>query len=89
MALYAYKDKGRTEIIYAVNAMKKDIEERYYCPNPSCNAHLHICAVDGSKKSYFRATKSKYGHVRNCAMDLTKNLMQTNLMRKNSLLTKQ
>lgn len=67
MALYAYKDKGRTQIIYATEAMKKDIGERYYCPNPFCNAHLHICAVDGSKKSYFRATKSKYGHVLNCA----------------------
>lgn len=31
-----------------------------------CDAKLYICAVDGSKSAYFRATKSNFKHIKNC-----------------------
>lgn len=66
MATYAYKDADRKNVIYAANAVKEDRNKRFYCPNPDCAAHLYICAVDGSKKAYFRATKKEFPHVPMC-----------------------
>lgn len=66
MATYAYKDDMRKDIIYAASAVKEDRNKKFYCPNPNCTAHLYICAVDGSKKAYFRATKKEFPHVPMC-----------------------
>lgn len=66
MANYAYKDNQRKEIIYSTQAIEEDRSTAFYCPNPKCNAQLYICAIDGSKTAYFRATKRKYPHVSNC-----------------------
>lgn len=67
MATYAYKDAMRRDIIYAANAVKEDRNKRFYCPNPNCTAQLYICAVDGSKRAYFRATKKQFPHVPMCS----------------------
>ncbi len=67
MAVYAYRDALRKEIIYAADAAKEDRSKRFYCPNPNCKAHLYICAIDGSKKAYFRATKKGFPHISKCA----------------------
>lgn len=67
MATYAYKDAMRKDIIYAADAVKEDRNKKFYCPNHNCTAHLYICAVDGSKKAYFRATKKEFPHVPMCS----------------------
>lgn len=66
MANYAYRDKERRDIILASEALEEDRDKSFYCPNPLCNSKLFICAVDGSRKAYFRATKSAYKHIANC-----------------------
>ena len=66
MANYAYRDKERRQIILANEALEEDRNKSFYCPNPRCNSKLFICAVDGSRKAYFRATKSAYKHIDNC-----------------------
>ena len=66
MANYAYRDKERRDIILASEALEEDRNKSFYCPNPLCNSKLFICAVDGSRKAYFRATKSAYIHIANC-----------------------
>lgn len=66
MANYAYRDKERRDIILASDALEEDRDKSFYCPNPLCNSKLFICAVDGSRKAYFRATKSAYKHIANC-----------------------
>ena len=66
MANYAYRDKERKHIILASKALEEDRHKSFYCPNPLCNSKLFICAVDGSRKAHFRATKSTYKHIANC-----------------------
>ena len=66
MSAYAYRDRNRTEVIYASEAMTENIDTLFFCPNKDCNAHLHICAVDGSRKAYFRATHKQFPHIDNC-----------------------
>ena len=66
MANYAYRDKERKHIILASEALEEDRYKFFYCPNPLCNSKLFICAVDGSRKAHFRATKSAYKHIANC-----------------------
>lgn len=69
MASYAYRDKDKKNIIYSHEAIKEDRDTAFFCPNPKCNARLYICAIDGSKKAYFRATKSKFKHIANCSFN--------------------
>ncbi len=66
MAKYAYRAKERKDIICANRAIEEDRNKEFYCPNPVCNAKLYICAIDGSKNAYFRATKSDFKHIENC-----------------------
>ena len=66
MANHAYRDKERREIVLASEALEENRDKFFYCPNPLCNSKLFICAVDGSRKAYFRATKSAYKHIANC-----------------------
>ena len=66
MATYAYRDDSRKTIIYAANAVTEDRDEVFFCPNPDCTAHLYICAIDGSRKAYFRASSPEFRHVPNC-----------------------
>lgn len=65
MAMYVYKDAARTEKLLAKNAQKQDKGNRYYCPNYSCDAHMHICNIEGVSASYFSASRS-YGHIEKC-----------------------
>lgn len=66
MVKYAYRDKGRKNIIYADKAIKEDRNKVFFCPNHECDAKLYLCAVDGSMRAHFRATKSEYKHVEKC-----------------------
>jgi hypothetical protein fgonA2_06277 len=66
MAKYAYRDKERKDIIYADKAIEEDRDNAFFCPNCMCDAKLYICAVDGSKSAYFRATKPNFKHIKNC-----------------------
>ena len=66
MANHAYRDKERRDIILASEALEEDRDKSFYCPNPLCNSKLFVCASDGSRKAYFRATKSAYKHIANC-----------------------
>ena len=66
MATYAYRDITRKDVIYASKAVVEDRDKTFFCPNVQCSAHLHICAVDGSKKAYFRATEKQFPHEPNC-----------------------
>lgn len=66
LANHAYRDKERRDIILASEALEEDRDKSFYCPNPLCNSKLFVCAVDGSRKAYFRATKSAYKHIANC-----------------------
>ena len=50
--MYVYKDKARTEKLYAKDAFKKDKNTRFYCPNPKCDAHMYICNAEGSSLTY-------------------------------------
>lgn len=65
MAMYVYKDAARTLKLLAKNAQKQDKGNRYYCPNHSCDAHMHICNIEGVSASYFSASRS-YGHIGKC-----------------------
>lgn len=66
MANHAYRDKERRDIILASEALEEDRNKSFYCPYPLCNSKLFVCAGDGSRKAYFRATKSAYKHIANC-----------------------
>lgn len=66
MANHAYRDKERRDLILASEALEENRDKSFYCPNPLCNSKLFVCAGDGSRKAYFRATKSVYKHIANC-----------------------
>ena len=66
MANHAYRDKERQDLILASEALEENRDKSFYCPNPLCNSKLFVCAGDGSRKAYFRATKSAYKHIANC-----------------------
>lgn len=71
MASYSFRDCYRKEYLYASDAIIEDRNKTFYCPNPDCNAHMHICAMDGSRKAYFRATEKQYQHIDNCSYSYT------------------
>lgn len=66
MALFVYRDKSRTQILYAKDALKEDKNIRFYCPNPNCDAHMYICSVKGSSSAYFRAVYKQHQHILDC-----------------------
>ena len=66
LANHAYRDKERRDIILASEALEENRDKSFYCPYPLCNSKLFVCAGDGSRKAYFRATKSAYKHIANC-----------------------
>lgn len=66
MAMYVYKDKGRTKELYAKDALKEDKNKRYYCPNPNCDAHMYVCGVEGVSSAYFSATRNEHPHCKGC-----------------------
>lgn len=73
MAMYVYKDKGRTKELYAKDALKEDKDKRYYCPNPNCDAHMYLCGVDGVSSAYFSATRKAYPHRKGCGFEASNN----------------
>lgn len=64
MAMYAYRDAGRKNIIYASKAVQEDRNKTFFCPNSNCNARLHICSVDGSVRAHFKA--KEVSHINGC-----------------------
>lgn len=66
MAMYVYKDVERTIEIQAEDGQKEDIKTRYYCPNSKCEAHMYLCAVDGSSRAYFSANRKPFPHLKHC-----------------------
>ena len=54
MAMYAFLDELRTKEILARDATKEDKYRRFFCPNPDCDAHLHIVSVDGLVSAYLK-----------------------------------
>lgn len=66
MARFVFKDKERTQLIYADKALREDMKIRYYCPNPYCGAEMYVCHGHGPKSPYFRATRKEHRHVENC-----------------------
>lgn len=66
MAIYVYKNSARTIELYAQNALKADMDKRYYCPDPKCNAHMYLCGVDGLSSAYFSANRKLYPHISGC-----------------------
>lgn len=66
MGFYAYEDFDRKKDITAKEAAKHYVSIRYYCPNPSCDAHLHLCSVEGSLTIHFKATRKEYRHIPGC-----------------------
>lgn len=54
---YAYKDTGRTKIIYADSSdIIKYKGVRCYCKNPSCNAKMFIHNPEHPNFAYFQAS---------------------------------
>ncbi|OOF70747.1 hypothetical protein [Rodentibacter caecimuris] len=66
MSYYAFKDKERTQVIYANEASRFSREITYYCPTYNCNAHLYVCSINGIKTPYFSATKPNFRHSPDC-----------------------
>lgn len=66
MASYVYRDEERRQRINADEALQDDVNVRYYCPNPNCDAEMYICQRHGSYSPYFRASKKNRGHVESC-----------------------
>jgi len=64
--MYAYKDLNRNEKLYAKDGAMENKDRRFYCPNPSCNAHMHICGLGGIKTAYFSANRKDFGHTKGC-----------------------
>lgn len=78
LAKYVYKDKKRTEVIYAKDALREDKDITYYCPNPNCNAHMYLCGVDGVSSAYFSATRKAYPHCKGCNFETSNNFNTNN-----------
>ena len=63
---YAYKDTGRTKIIYADSSdIIKYKGVRCYCKNPSCNAKMFIHNPEHPNFAYFQAS-GKPSHNGSC-----------------------
>lgn len=62
MASYAFKNKERTERIAASEAVYLDHGFNYYCPNPACNARMHIVQAS---VPYFAANQAA-PHIEHC-----------------------
>ena len=66
MVKYVFKDSGRKNHIYPIQASKKDIGQRYYCPDTGCDAHMYVCGLNGLSSAYFRATHNGFAHIDGC-----------------------
>ena len=54
------------KIIYSSSAIEEDRNTVFFCPHKMCEAKLYIWAMNGSNSAYFRATKAKFKHIKNC-----------------------
>lgn len=72
MVSFAYRDKERRQRINANQALQDNIEKRYYCPNPACDADMYIRERKGLKSPYFGASRG-HSHVANCCFMNSKN----------------
>ncbi|AXH99842.1 hypothetical protein DV702_08900 [Sporosarcina sp. PTS2304] len=78
MVLYAYIDRERTKKFYAKEALKEDKKKRYYCPSPTCDAHMYLCSVDGVSSAYFSATRKQHSHRQGCGFEASNNFKPQN-----------
>lgn len=72
MVSFAYRDKERRQRINANQAVQENMEKRYYCPNPACDADMYIRERKGLKSPYFGASRG-HSHVANCCFMNSKN----------------
>lgn len=66
MAMYAFRDKARKQKLYAKYAASESRDTRFFCPNENCDAHMHICGLDGTAAAYFSANRQGHSHVKGC-----------------------
>ena len=78
MAMYAFLDELRTKEILSRDAKKEDKYKRFFCPNPDCDAHLHIVSVDGLVSAYFKATDRNHPHINGCYFSKKSNKFMPN-----------
>jgi hypothetical protein len=67
MSKFAFRDKERTQKVYADSLNIKDINTRFYCPNPECSALLTLKANSSIAgiPPYFSNLPST-PHIANC-----------------------
>lgn len=70
MSFYAYRDKARTQIVFATEVTIKDNNTRFYCGNPNCDAILKFRSESSviEKRACFFALKSK-PHMKGCSFE--------------------
>ena len=74
MSFYAYRDKLRTQIVFATEITIKEINTEFYCKNPDCNAILKFRSESSviNKRACFFTLQSK-PHIENCSFEHKKN----------------
>ena len=67
MSKFAFRDKERTQKVYADSLNIKDNNTRFYCPNPECSARLTLKANSSIAgiSPYFSNLPSA-PHIENC-----------------------
>lgn len=76
--MYAFLDELRTKEILSRDAKKEDKYRRFFCPNPDCDAHLHIVSVDGLVSAYFKANDKNHPHINGCYFSKNSNKFTPN-----------
>lgn len=66
MSKFAFRDKERTQKIYADEINVKDINTEFYCPNRECNARLTLKANSSIKKTPYFSNLPTAPHIKNC-----------------------
>ncbi|MHA4987856.1 hypothetical protein [Cetobacterium somerae] len=67
MSSYAYRDKLRTQIIFAREAKAVDKDVNFFCENPDCHAYMRLNALNSeSVPPYFTANITNFEHIDNC-----------------------
>lgn len=65
MSDYAYRDKNKTQIVYADECTIEDVNSIFYCKNIQCNAQLFLRAIKSTTSTHFVAFKA-HPHIENC-----------------------
>lgn len=84
MSSYVFRDSARTITVQRTNAYKESKDQRFYCPNFECDAHLYRCDADGVNSSYFRATYPEHIHISGCPFSKTQSVNSPEQFNENS-----